>query len=619
MMLFSACIVLNGQEAIFYEDFNGGIPDTWIIGPGEPAGAVWQWKATPFPDSAVVNGVPTRAWITDDFPAMISPSDTNGVVIFHSDVYNSGGISEGMGAFPGSNGHLARLTSPSFDCSGLSTVSVKFNQYAVVFEAERSTFLEVSIDGGNTWVDAPINEEIVDVESSGPESVEIANISSIAAGESDVRIRFVWDGLYYFWMIDDVEVIESPQADLELGTFLFPLSSYASPESQISSDTMLFEALISNHGVDTMTNVVLRANVFNLVRIGSDVFRGEDLYTDSLVLDALPPGYQDSVFTLNGRYSPELSTGEYAVEYEVFSLDDADFNPSDNRAVVRFEVSETIYSKDDDIYGGQARPNDDVDYQVGNLYYTSPGIADGDISAVNAILSVAKNEVDGSIGGETVTIFLYKVKDEVFPSFANFDTESDESLEIVGFGNHNFSSDYENFSEFTVPLLDAFTVEPGIALEADARYLITASYEGSARTINQNFDTGIEYFQISTVVKTSRWFLGGFGEDLAAVLRLQIQLNTTTSVDDQLLPQDAVTIYPNPVKEQLNIGLKFEQPSEGIIYIADMSGKVLAMREFNNLQNEIRQFNVQDWAAGQYMIRVRTQDGVSNQNFIKVN
>lgn len=593
------------QTIIYSEEFDGGIPETWTIGPGNPVGAVWQWRSSGLADSALVNGVMTRALFWGNLPPIESPSVNNGVAMFNSDVYDGGGISVGGGKYPGTQ--VADLISPTIDCSDFEAISLKFNQFARANANAVSTLLAVSVDGGTTWTDFPINEEVVSNGASSPDDVVIVDISSVAANQPDVKIRFTWNGRYYFWLIDDVQLIETPARNLALGDFFYPPASYAQPQSQIDTDTMAFSADVSNLGRSDVENVVLKVTVIDE--------QLNELFVDSTIIGVLPAFFEDSTILLENIFVPnELETGVFNIGYEVYALDGVeDFDLSDNFADENFIITESIYSKEDGNGIGGIRPGDDADYQYGNLYTTSFNAGEG-LKATKAIFGAGKNDSDGPIGGDQVTIFLYKVKDEVFRDFSNFVSTSDESLETVGFASHTFADDYEAYDNIEVDLLDALSTEPGVNLEPGARYLLVASYEGNAASIFHGTDSDISYFQISTVVKTDRWFLGGFGPEESAFMRMEISM-PTTSVKENQLPESALTLFPNPVKDQMTVQLNFEQPSSGLVLIGDINGRVLNMREFENIQNQTLNYDFSQYAAGTYFIRVNTAEGVKLTKF----
>ena len=51
----------TAQDTLFFEDFDGGIPDDWEIGPGDPEGAVWQWSPDGTASSIMFEGETVEA------------------------------------------------------------------------------------------------------------------------------------------------------------------------------------------------------------------------------------------------------------------------------------------------------------------------------------------------------------------------------------------------------------------------------------------------------------------------------------------------------------------------------------------------------------------------------
>ena len=604
--LYIFSLSICAQTIIFSEEFDGGIPDSWEIGPGDPVGAVWQWSADGTASSVTVDGNILAALFWGTLPPIASPTVSNGVAMFNSDALDSGGTDVGMGPFPGEQS--SSLTSPSIDCSVFGAVALKFNQFARANANTPSTFLEVSADGGQNWTDFPINEDVVSNDLTPPDDVLILDISSVAANQPDVKVRFTWNGRYYYWLIDDVQLIETPSNNLALGDIFYPPASFAQPQSQIDTDTMGFFADISNLGRNDIPNVVLKATVID----SNDT----ELFVDSTVLDVLPALYEDSTVFIENVFVPnELDLGLYAIAYEVYSLDSLnDFDPTDNFKGELFQVSEITFSKDDGRNFGGTRPASGADYEVGNLFIMSPN-AGTDFVAEKAVFAVDKNvAADGPLEGEQATIFLYRVLDEVLPDFSNFSRTDDESLEIVGFASYTFAESDIDFGLIEVDLLDAFTTEPGVPLEPGGRYLLTARYEGTAATIFHGSDSDIDYFQISTVAKTDRWSLGGFGPSEACVLRMRI--TAPVDVVENSLPESALRVYPNPAQERLTVDLSFERKTDAFVILADMTGKVLLMRDLGEVSENRLDLDLSGYPSGMYFVRVRTENGASTKKFM---
>jgi hypothetical protein len=190
---------------IFSEDFAGGIPAGWSNVDVPAVGVSWVWTTTgsfnPYPFGAL---------------ATAGTSAANGYIKFDSD---SAGASVG-----GENGVL---TTTAINCTGFATVKLRFNEIFVQFAASTGTLL-VSNDN-STWTAVHSAETgLAQNESTpNPNAVDI-DISSIAANQATVYLRFDYVGDYdYFWMIDDVELYEPSANDVAAGGFEVPFNSCA--------------------------------------------------------------------------------------------------------------------------------------------------------------------------------------------------------------------------------------------------------------------------------------------------------------------------------------------------------------------------------------------------------
>ena len=99
-----------------------------------------------------------------------------------------------------------QLISPAFDCSGRSEVLLVFHHYFWYYPdgLPEVADLDVSIDGG-AW------ENIVRYQQTDYGLKEI-DISSAAAGQQNVRVRWHYynAGYEWLWQVDDVEILANP-------------------------------------------------------------------------------------------------------------------------------------------------------------------------------------------------------------------------------------------------------------------------------------------------------------------------------------------------------------------------------------------------------------------------
>jgi type IX secretion system substrate protein len=608
--LILLCFLITGnlafsQTPFWTEDFSGGqVPDTW--GNEDPSGnnAFWTWCSNPATGQS--GGCPG---IFGSQTPFASATATNGFVTMDSD---------SLKQLP--TNHVSQLTTDSIDCSGYGEVFLRFESQIGVYtvDADTGAIVRVSNDAGSTWTEFTAYPGLTTaVEFSANPEIVILDISSAAAGQADVRIQWQWEGNWeYMWNLDDISLLDgdpTPSTDLSLGDFFYPPASFAQPVSQIPSDTMGFFADVSNIGAALVTNVVLKAEVREL---GGDV-----IWVDSLLIPAIDTGVVDSTFFLDNTFVPDqLVVGDYDIHYTLYSLDGEDGDMSNNSSTEIFLVTDNLWSKEagtTTYYRPDGGPDD---YVIGNVYTTSSNLVD-EYKATEVTFAAAKNQADGNLAGDEVNIILMEIKEsELGPGWDSFDDQmelfSNTALSLRSIGSHIFTTNSTTGVE-TEMLTDFELETPGVLLKPGNRYMLLASYENANNVIFHGFSEEISYFQISTILWSSadnQWFLGGFGPEPAAMLRMAIDLYST--VDNTPLPDNALKFYPNPAGSVLNVDLSLEKPTLANVTIAEMSGRVLYIDEIENASQESRQYDVSRYASGTYLIRVATEEGTSTKQFV---
>jgi hypothetical protein len=386
----------------------------------------------------------------------------------------------------------------------------------------------------------------------------------------------------------------------------------------VKTDTMSFFAELSNIGGSELTNVVLKATISKA--------DGTVLFQDSTIIDAIAPGVTDSIYQTDGIFVPDMLTvGDYKLDYTVYSLDNVDVDPANNSKSAPFVVTDNLYSKEAGPTTANRPGGGPLDYQIGNLYYTSNDWVDS-YKATTATWSSAKNAADGNLLGNTVKIILLEVdEDLVEPGWGNFDETLDyitnPGLILRSFNEHTYAAG-ANFTTETQTLVDFDTELDGVELKPGNRYLLLASYEGANNVIFHSMSTAIpsaNFFKISTVVWNSgqtTWFLGGFTGGPQAQMRMTIDLFNTADVKP--LPDNALKYFPNPATSKLNVQLSLEEPTLANVTLADLNGRVILIDEIQNAYQNNLEYNVSDLPAGTYLVRVATKNGTSTKKFVVV-
>lgn len=534
-----------------------------------------------------------------------SPSKANGAMIFDSDFLDNGGRTgvENLGTGTAPSPQTASLISPAFNCTGRATVFVRFNQYVRNFDGLYT--LDVSTDGGVTWVLDTINEDFDNLgDESDEDDVQIVDISKAAANKANVRIRFTFSGDYYFWMIDDVYIIEQPDYDLKTTTYFFPLN-YATPVSQIVTDTSTFRLDFVNHGSQALSDIQVSVKINKIDENGI----GELMYQDSTSVVNIGAGDNEVSIDLPGTLVPnQFTVGFYRLLYEAKVRGQQDYNLKDNTRSVIFRVSEQTFSKENGAQYGYILPEEIV---VGNVYRTATSWPNNtSFKATNVSVQIAVPG-DKSLTGKNFAVNLVEVIDSVARDWSKINPETgltadNGQFSITGIGTYSFTSADNPYDDLSIELSDFSTFEPGVTIKPGKSYLVAAVLKDPELIIGINPEFRYEF--VSTVAfYQGGWFLFPFGVDESAAIRLIIEMTTRT--DEIALPAHQVKVYPNPTPESIKVDLNFDKASDGIVVLADLNGRVIDIKEFKGTTNRSYNWSMQNHPAGTYLVRVATEAG----------
>jgi hypothetical protein len=273
----------TGTETVVWsEDFANGIPATWDNTGGlannlPDPDSKWEYRGASTTPGVNIG---SRGAYAAGTVAIQSPTAANGFVIFDSDFLDNGGIAGGTGVAAAP--HVASLTTGVINLTGLSNLDLKFNQCLRKYfgsagnGTSSATYVEFSIDGGVTFpVSITLNPSLVGNGYTGPTSQVVVPIPNSVAGQANVKMRIKWNGDYYFWMIDDLQITSTPKHRLE-----FVKNSDGAPQVDIlygpaSGSSKLgtmslkqvrpitFDANVKNTGQNVQQNVKLQIKVLN--------------------------------------------------------------------------------------------------------------------------------------------------------------------------------------------------------------------------------------------------------------------------------------------------------------------------------------------------------------------
>jgi len=601
--------------------FDGGLNDWTVEGVScsnnaggqqvDGSNATWVWRTAPSSQGAY--------WGTQ-LP-FASPSAANGAVIFDSDFLDNNGVAGAFKTGPCPAPHVAYLTSPSIDLTGQTSVALSFYQFYRRFagpggsQSAVASYVEVSNDGGGTWTTFTVNTAVAVNAATENPNLALVDISAIAANQPDVRIRFKWDGEYYYWMIDDVVLVTLPENNLLLNRHFFGPNSIFTPQAYTDVDTFLFSARASNIGSNNVT-AILATRITNATNT-------QTFWADSITVN-LRSGLRDTVILLPYNYVPEdLEPGEYRIRYELYQEGITDFNPSDNVRQSAFAITDNSYWQSG-VRRGHVRPCFDPDcvelqpWAFGALLATSPNTVEM-YRVDNVEIAVSGEASAADLTGKSASFYMLEILSD---DFFETGTELGDGItnDFAAFGDIDLGP--ANHQQFiSVEMEDAEDPDVPFILKNGSSYMGLVNVPQAVRIgyDNQfnNFPTNLAD---NSVLLKSRLFWGGqfraTFRDAMPYVRLNMLLVSTE--DNNPLPEASVLLSPNPASSFVQVNINLETAVNATITLADMSGRVIKYENISNVTEHTHTLDVSQLVTGTYLVRVATPIGTSTQKLVVI-
>ena len=556
----------NRGNAFYTESFDTDLNGWEVV---TPTGQVdWKWT----------NVGPGPTTSTYPVPAL-NTSTPSGWAIIDDD-------------YDGVNGQNtnASLISPVIDLStaGTQYLKVEFDQYFQEFQLD-TTFVGVSTDGGLTWSEVLINEEVGRDGRPNPELVDVDISSFVAENPSNVRIRFryvsTWD---YGWQVDNIAIRELPANDMAIlrasstafdyentGFAFMDYSIY--PQSEVTSMTP--SATLKNKGYLDQTGVQLVVDVQGP--------NGSEQSTQSTAAVYSPS--TETVETADA-FTPSGALGDYSVTFTV-AQNETDELPSNNTLVNTFKVSDFIYAHDDGATQSAITQGIDAENQPFEVGHHFSLINDGLLTAVQVAVH-ANTPVGTSVHG---VIYSPSTTSGEHPGLIEFTDEyTVTTADLNESGDANFIT---------------MAFETPIQLLAGQTYLIMAgTFEG---------DAGLEYAysgsseaQISIIHYPD--LLTDFEFYLTRTPMVRILINGGVGITENVTNISNLSNQPNPFTSSTTITFGVEMSAPVSILVHDATGRIIHTETLGKLPAGQHRyvFSAEGLAAGVYTYTI--QAGANN-------
>ncbi len=547
--------------------------------------------------------------------------------------------------------HHSDLISPLIDLTGVARPVIHFNHYMnTLSEGQEIGFLTYSRDGGSTWQDTvAFTGSFINTggqsESFDSEEITFPFCSDEEVGNTaEFRLKFIGNGNFYFWTIDDVYITDETIADAEAFEGWFShAANYRTPASQADQVPLMVDA--NNNG-----NVDFDAASYTAT-ISKD---GTELFSTTQDLGGLPK-CANVENVVAGFWDMQSEIGTYDVEYTLNATGEFDeTDPENNTVGASFEITDDWF--------GKVLPDAEaeVPYMTGlgqNATYVTFGNA---YYAPNGT-GFQPSELRFGISTDIYTDFGFTtlvgevrewILDQNGDGIANLATET----QIIAQGTLLLDPGSPiPLADITMPL-DAV---PGTSIEMkdNTQYIamvhispLTAPAEETfmapmSSGFLDNYNGNKDYYhapadfafgQETGVGRPGSMsdFMGSSGtpDDLNArnldpadqsalswFCAMRICETGVSCASNTVDVNNAIStrVFPNPVSEYVQVEMRLENVSDIVnIQVMNLEGKVVDTHAFNNVQNETLNLNTGHLDNGIYMLNIFTEEGMISKRIM---
>ncbi len=595
--------------------------------------SVWKWDA----DTSPVG--------QSGAPRMVdSPTACNGAAQMDFCDYNFDPGPASTAVFFASD-----LLSPLIDLTGVARPVIHFTHYlCTLSEDQEIAFMTYSRDGGATWLDTvPITSNSFintngQSETFDTEVVKMPFCGDEIGNTDQFRIRFIANGNFYFWTIDDVYITDETIADAEAFTGWFAgAPNFKTPASQVDQIAFMVDA--NNNGNVDFSNASYTATITK---------DGAELHSVTQDLGALPKCTNVENVIVPDFWQMSSELGEYQITYTLTA--DSEFDdtePENNTVSSTFEVTESTFSKlrtEEEVgtpYMNGLGQNATYISFANGYYITNGG---GNLSPLT-LTTGFETDIFTDFGFTTLTGEVREwVLDTNGDGIANLETETTllaqgqvlldpsnpidlRNIEIDLVGGSSFTNEFAPTGQYlavihvaplTPPSEDTFMapLSSGFVNNYAGNkdyYFAPADFAFANNGVSLGRPGSMSDFEGAAGTPTdqgARNLDPADGNALTWHVAMEIGIVSNTVDIDETID---MSIFPNPATDAVTVDLNLAEVSKSVnVQIVDISGKIVANNNFTNIKDSALNINTSALASGVYMINVFTDNGVKTERIL---
>ncbi len=572
---------------LFSETFANQIPAGWTVTNNAGNSNNWIWS----------NTAPGGQYSTTTV-AINSTTGSNGFMSLPSDLYNT--------PFP-SGGPLSMdvwFSSPAITIPATASVLLSFEQsQRYCCSGADELVAEVSNDG-IVWTtyDAALgrnpNTAAPTPTSAAAELVQV-NVSADLANQTTAYVRFRMTGAtHYYWMIDDVELIEGAANAMEIEDWSINFSDTSQNPTmyyvpQLALEPLTFDVASFNAGSNTQTGVTFNVDIYQ-----DSTWAGG---AGSGLLATVTQPYGIPVPSLNrdtvtaGTYN-NLANGYLRTVFSVTS-DSVNQNPAAATVTDYFVVTDSILAKDFGPYVGDAGPGNYVG-----------GGNDGDAWA--SLMTVGTNpSITGNIVCNTIGLLVANVATNDGASIQPRIYYWDDTASTIGgalgnpIGSSPFSTtiDTSMFGNWiNLPIFPPASIIPG------AQYAVGWEQTGGAsvgaeftvardRNVEPRQQTVTNFVYVNDAAPAWGW--------VTQVGAIRLHLNLPIGIDEKNSESTSVfSVSPNPNNGQFKLNINSDQAETYQLNVRNMLGQVVYTDNISVNGQKVQDLDLSGVEKGVYFV-----------------